>query len=60
MSVLGIVVLQAAKVGYGLGSPWQLVGAMCGIAAAMATFTAVKIVQKRVERCGKSRERLVE
>lgn len=54
MSVLGIVVLQAAKVSYGLGSPWQLVGAMCGIAATMATFTAVKIVQNVLKGAAKA------
>ena len=58
MSVLGIVVLQAAKVGYGLGSPWQLVGAMCGIAAAMATFTAVKIVQNVLKAAKAGRDSL--
>lgn len=54
MSVLGIVVLQAAKVSYGLGSPWQLVGAMCGIAATVATFTAVKIVQNVLKGAAKA------
>ena len=53
-SILIVVVLQAGKVSYGLASPWQLVGAIGGIAAVTGFFTAVAFVQNVMRSAAKA------
>ena len=53
-SILVVVVLQAGKVSYGLASPWQLVGAIGGIAAVTGFFTAVAFVQNVMRSAAKA------
>ena len=53
-SILVVVVLQAGKVSYGLASPWQLVGAIGGIAAVTGLFTAVAFVQNVMRSAAKA------
>ena len=53
-NVLGIVVFQAARVSYGLSSPWQLLGAIGGIAAVTGMFTAVAFVQNVLRSAAKA------
>jgi hypothetical protein len=53
-NVLGIVVFQAARVSYGLSSPWQLLGAIGGVAAVTGMFTAVAFVQNVLRSAAKA------
>ena len=53
-SILVVVVVQAGKVSYGLASPWQLVGAIGGIAAVTGLFTAVAFVQNVMRSAAKA------
>ena len=53
-SILVVVVVQAGKVSYGLASPWQLVGAIGGIAAVTGFFTAVAFVQNVMRSAAKA------